>query len=387
MGRIGAWLGAAAAVGVTLWLLFTHDSSNLERVLTDYMGAHTDFDTFHRSAVALLRGESIYDTGAWVANLNPPFWTVLLAPLGLTDTLTAYRVFSVITAVLVIGAGFLVARELRVPHWTKWIVLAAFLVSSPLMGTVALGQVYGVLVAGLAVAWVLQKRGRHVGAGIALGIVIAIKPTLIPILLLPVVQRQWKTFQAGVLAGAAATLIGVAAAGVQAFLRWMEVLKAEQLSTFSDNASLPSFVARLGGPAWIGFLTGAVLLIYTLRKVRNDPDMALWAVTAATLLLSPVAWHNYLVLCFPGVFVVLRHRQFATAALLITLPLIGVEWNTAFWQGDGFVDHVGQSFYCFILLTYWYALAVQHNRDDPGQVRQPGDLGGAEHRPARAADQ
>ncbi|MFC5112261.1 hypothetical protein [Kibdelosporangium philippinense] len=130
----------------------------------------------------------------------------------------------------------------------------------------------------------------------------------------------------------------------------------------------------------------AAALIYTLWKVRHDPDVALWAVTAATLLFSPVAWHNYLVLCYPGVFVVLRHRQFATATLMVSLTLIGVEWNVVFWQGDGLIDHLGQSFYCFILLTYWYALAVQHNRDNSGEVRESGHLSRTEHWPARATD-
>nr|CTQ92255.1 Probable conserved integral membrane protein [Kibdelosporangium sp. MJ126-NF4] len=378
-------MGAAAVV--TVWLLVAYGSSNVARVLSFDMGWHADFDTFHRSVIALLHGDSIYDTGARMTNLNPPFWTVVLVPFGLVKPLTAYWLFGVLTAGLVVGAGLLVARELGVSGWTKALVSAAFLASSPLMGTVALGQVYGVLVMGLALAWVAHRRGKPVLAGIALGLVIAIKPTLVPILLLPVVQRQWRTVLAAVGGAVAATLVGLVVAGPHTTWRWLQVLRIEPLSTFGDNASLPSFVARLGGPAWLGYAVAGVLVVLTLRRVRHDPDIALWAVTAATLLLSPVAWHNYLVLCFPGVFVVLSRRRIATATLLLALPLIGVEWGLHLWHGHSVVDRLAQSLYCFVLLTYWYALAVQHDGDDPGQVCEPGDLGRAEHRAAGTADQ
>ncbi|ALG13150.1 hypothetical protein AOZ06_45450 [Kibdelosporangium phytohabitans] len=379
-------LGAVAAAGVTLWLLVTYGSSNIDRVLAADMSWHPDFDTFHRSVVALVNGQSIYDTGASVVNLNPPFWTVLLTPVAPLDVLTAYRLFGVITVFLVLLAVLLVAWELRAPYWMWWVTAAAVIVSSPLLGTFALGQVYGVLAIGLAVAWLTQRRGKPIWAGIAFGLVIAIKPTLAPILLLPVVLRQWSTLRAAVAAGVSATLAGLLVAGPKDTVRWWEVLRAEHLSTFLDNASLPSLVSRLGGPAWIGFVLGAAALIFTLRRVRHDPDMALWAVTAATLLFSPVAWHNYLVLCFPGVIVVLRRRRFATATLLLTMPQIGVEWGF-YWQGDSAVDRIGQSLYFLVLLLYWAALTVKHDGDDPGEVRQPGHLGGTEHRAARTADQ
>jgi alpha-1,2-mannosyltransferase/arabinofuranan 3-O-arabinosyltransferase len=387
---VGIWIAVVASGVVALWLLLAYGSANVGRIATGFTGAHADFATFHRSAVALLDGRSIYDTGAGLVNLNPPFWTVLFAPMGGLDVAVAYRIFSILTALLVVGAGLLVARALRVQWWVQILVSVAILLSSPLMGTVALGQVYGILVAGLAGAWLAGRRGHHIAAGICLGLVIAIKPTLAPLLLLPIAQRRWPALNAAVASIAGATLLGMVFAGPDATWRWLSVLRAEQLSTFGDNASLPSFVARLGGPAWTGFLLGGVLMAITYRRVRDNSDAALWAFTAATLLLSPVAWHNYLVLCFPGVFVLLRARHYAISVLMLTLPLIGVEWGMHLWKGNSVVDHIGASLYCFVLLTYWFALlpsAVQHNRDDPGEVREPGNLCGAEHRTARTADQ
>ncbi|MEV4318321.1 glycosyltransferase family 87 protein [Actinocrispum sp. NPDC049592] len=378
------WVGTVVAGAVTLWLLLAYGSANVGRILSTEVGWHADLETFHRSAQALLHGQPIYDTGAHLVNLNPPVWTVLFAPFGLLEPLAAYWVFAVITAILVLGSGYLVARELNAP---KWLALAAMALSSPFMGTVAVGQIYGVLTAGLTWSWLAARRHNTGQAGIALGLVIALKPTLAPLLLLPIAQRRWPTLKAALATTIGATLVGLATGPSQTW-RWIEVLRHEPLSTFGDNASLPSLAARLGLPAWAGFLAGAVILAITYKRVRQDTPQALWALTAATLLFSPVAWHNYLVLCFPGVFVVLHQRRFATASFLLTLPLIGVEWGMHLFKGGTLLDHIGSSLYCFVLVSWLTALSsVQDDRDDPGQVRQAGDLGGTEHRAARAADQ
>jgi hypothetical protein len=44
-----------------------------------------------------------------------------------------------------------------------------------------------------------------------------------------------------------------------------------------------------------------VLTVVTLRNARRRPAHALWSITAACLLLAPIAWNNYLVLLAPSV--------------------------------------------------------------------------------------
>jgi hypothetical protein len=386
--RAGILLCAAVAGVVTLWLLLVYGSANVERLLSHDNGWHADFDTFYRSAVALLHGEPIYDAGAKLVNLNPPFWTVLLAPFGLLDQLEAYRIYALLSVFLVLCAILLVARELNLSKRAKIVAASAMLLSSPLMGTVSLGQIYGLLLLALAVAWVSARRGLPVHAGVFIGLAIALKPTLAPVLLLPVAQRCWPMLRAAIVAIAGVSFAGMVIAGPAATFRWLAVLRAESLSTFVDNASLPSFVARMGGPAWLGYLGAGALFVVAYRRIRRgqNADLALWSLTASALLLSPIAWHNYLVLCYPGVLVLLRQGRTAVSALLLTAPLIGVEWGARV-DGTGFADHLGSSLYCFILLTYWGALTVEHDRDDPGEVRQPRDLSSAEHGAARTADQ
>ncbi|MEW6636617.1 MAG: hypothetical protein AB1425_07360, partial [Actinomycetota bacterium] len=69
----------AAALGMNLFF----GAGTLERISTESMDVHADFDTFWRSADAFLEGEDVYDAGARLANLNPPLWVLMISPLGL----------------------------------------------------------------------------------------------------------------------------------------------------------------------------------------------------------------------------------------------------------------------------------------------------------------
>src|SRR3712207_7200601 len=122
--RDAALISVAFCVLVlALWLDVRFVSGILERISTDAMYIHADFDTFWRSAVALLEGRDVYDTGARLENLNPPFWTVLISPLGLLEPLTAYRTFVLITLAACVGYLAWMADELRLRGW--WAVVGA----------------------------------------------------------------------------------------------------------------------------------------------------------------------------------------------------------------------------------------------------------------------
>src|SRR5829696_9495004 len=94
-----AILAAAAvwALALALWLDVRFMGGILGRISTDVMSVHGDFDTFWRSARAFLEGRDVYDTGARLENLNPPFWVLLISPLGLLEPLVAYRFFVLVT--------------------------------------------------------------------------------------------------------------------------------------------------------------------------------------------------------------------------------------------------------------------------------------------------
>jgi alpha-1,2-mannosyltransferase len=328
---------------------------------SDMRDLHVDFDTFWHSAVALAAGDDIYDTPAKLTNLNPPLLTVLLVPFAWLDALTAYRVFMVLTLLLVAAAVLAVARELRLPRTATALALVAVLASSPLHGTLVLGQIYPLLLAGLVAGWIAERRGRPVLAAVLYGVTVALKPSLAPVLLLLAVQRRWVPLRAGIAAAAIATLAGVLVAGPSSAVEWLKIAFSEPVPDTVDNASLPGLAVRFGVPSVFGMLAGLAVLAGTLvwigrRRDRIDPaGTALWAVLAAGLLFSPIAWHNYLMLLFPGALALVPLGLGALTAAGLALAVIPVSWN-ADWPPEGVGADLARSLYCAVLVGYWAVL-------------------------------
>ena len=348
---------------VTAVVLYVRHPDALVTLLpsTDMRELHVDFDTFWHSAVAATHGADIYHTGAKLTNLNPPLLTVLLTPLAGLSSLVAYRIFAVFTLLIVVAAVLAVARELRLRRGVTTLAVLAVLCSSPLHGTLVLGQIYPLLLAGLVAGWIAERRGRPVLAAVLFGITVALKPSLAPLLLLPAVQRRWVPLRAGLISAAAATLLGVLVAGPSSGFEWLRIAVTEPVPDTVDNASLPGLAVRFGVPSVLGTLLGAVVLIGTLtwigrHRERIDPaGTAPFAVVAAGLLVSPISWHNYLMLLWRGVLVLIALGRKATAAVALAVIVIPVSWN-AEWPPHGLWPDVARSLYCAILLGYWVAL-------------------------------
>jgi alpha-1,2-mannosyltransferase len=341
---------------------------------TDMRELHVDFDTFWHSAVALVAGEDIYDTPAKLTNLNPPLLTMLLVPFAWLDALTAYRVFAAFTLLLVAAAVLAVARELRLSRSVTVLALVAVLASSPLHGTLVLGQIYPLLLAGLVAGWIAERRGRPVLAAVLYGITVALKPSIVPLLLLPAVQRRWQPLRAGIAAAAVATLLGVLAAGPSSGIEWLRIAFTEPVPDTVDNASLPGLAVRFGVPSVLGMLLGAAVLVGTLAWIGRNRDRidpagtAPWAVLAAGLLFSPIAWHNYLMLLWPGVLALAPLGLGALTAAALAVAVVPVSWN-AEWPSESVAADVARSLYCAILLGYWAVLVSSSVRSTASSGR------------------
>jgi alpha-1,2-mannosyltransferase len=379
------WEAALISAGVwilvlALWLDVRFIGVALERISTDSMAIHGDFDTFWRSAAALWDGRDVYDTGARLTNLNPPFWILLVSPLGLLEPLAAYRVFALITLVITVGYLAWMADELRLR--SRWAVVGVvmLLLSSPLLATLALGQIYPVLALGLVAAWVADRRGRPSISGGALGLVVALKPSLAPVLLWPLVRRRWRAFGAALASGVAATLVAAVAVGPGATLDWLRLLSDRSASPYWDNASLPGAAARLFTESefaqhvavlpWtipVAYALGIGAIAITAVRTGRGSEAGLWALVAASLLVSPIAWHNYLVLLGPGILVLLARGRTAPAFLLLALQSIPGQWPLLWNEMDTVAASLALTLYLVILIAHWLALlfAVEEPVQEP----------------------
>jgi alpha-1,2-mannosyltransferase len=354
---------------LALWLDVRFMDGILERISSDSMAVHVDFDTFWRSAAALWEGEDVYETGSRLTNLNPPLWTLLISPLGLLGPLVAYRVFVLILLVITVGYLAWMAEELRLRP--PWAVVGAvmLLLSSPLLATLALGQIYPVLALGLVAAWVAERRGRLTVSGGALGLVVALKPSLAPVLLWPLVRRRWRAFGVALVSGAAATLLGAVVVGPGATLDWLRLLSDRSASPYWDNASLPGaaarlfteneFAAHIAELPWtiaVAYALGIGAVAVTAVRVGRGSEVGLWTLVAAALLASPIAWHNYLVLLGPGILVLLAWGRTMPALLLLALQSIPAQWPLLWNEMDTVAASLALTLYLYVLIAHWLAL-------------------------------
>jgi hypothetical protein len=360
---------AVWVLALALWLDVRFMGGILGRISTDTMAIHGDFDTFWRSARAFWEGRDVYATGAELENLNPPLWVLLISLLGLLEPLVAYRFFVMITLFVTVGYLAWVAGELRLrPAWAV-VGGVMLLLSSPMLATLALGQIYPFLALGLVAAWISDRRGRHTVSGVALGLVVALKPSLVPVLLWPLVRRRWRTVVTAVAAGVVATVIGAVVVGFGATLDWLELLSGSSASAYWDNAALPAAAARLftDNPyarhvavlPWtvpVAYALGIAAVAVTAWRVRGGAEVGLWALVAASLLVSPIAWHNYLVLLGPGILLILARGWVAPAFLLLSLQAIPGQW-VLLWNEHGTVAAtLALTLYLYILILHWLVL-------------------------------
>jgi arabinofuranan 3-O-arabinosyltransferase len=376
----------ALALGAAGWLYVRYPGVLVSGVANTDPKGHVDFETFWRSTVALLHGADIYRTGAVLPNLNPPLLSLLLAPFGLLPVLPSYWAFTALTVLLATGSVLVTARELRLGRAGAAFGVLTLWASSPLHGTLLLGQIYGLLLAGLTLAWLAQRRGREQLSAGLLGVTVALKPSLAPLLLVPAARRRWRAFWAGVGSAALSSVLGVLSAGPGSAVEWLRLATGTPAPEVDANASLPGLVARLGGPGALGWaVTVAVVAVSVWWTRRAAPggggvvpgavqpgEVAIFAVTAGCLLAAPIAWLNYEVMLWPGGLVLLRAGRWRAAVPLLVFPVIPVAWGNL-WQAapTAPASLTGRSLYCAVLLGFWVAL-LAFARRYPARPAAPG---------------
>ena len=294
----------------------------------------------------------------------------------------AYRLYALIALFATVGYLVWVARELRLR--AAWAIVGGvmLLLSSPLLATLALGQIYPFLALGLVAAWISDRRDKPLVSGAALGLVVALKPSLVPVLLWPLVRRRWGAVVAAVAAGVAATLVGAVVVGFGATLDWLGLLSGSSASAYWDNASLPSAAARLftDNPyarhlailPWtvpVAYALGITAIVVTAARARWDAEAGLWALVAASLLAAPIAWHNYLVLLGPGILLLLARGWAAPAFLLLALQAIPGQWPLLWNEQNTVAATLALTLYACILLAHWLVFLMTLKWPVPGSTK------------------
>jgi arabinofuranan 3-O-arabinosyltransferase len=362
--HVAAALLVLACLLAAVALQLTHPPALLALLPSpDMHELHPDFDTFRASAVALVQGGDIYDTPAKLRNLNPPLLAVLLTPFALLDALPAYRLFTVLSLLLGVGAVLVVARELRLtarvtsrrPRGARRVAVARHAAARADLRAAARRDWWpdGSPSAAIPAARRRVLR-RHRGA----------RSLARPAAAAPLVLRRWRPAATGFGAAARRQCIG-ARRGPSSGLAWLRIGLTEPVPDHLDNASLPGWRCawaavrgrygagpgprRHAEPHWAGGVGRST------RRARPVGGAGGWR-----LLMSPIAWHNYLMLLWPGVLLLLAvdgrtpYRP-GRAAVLLAVAVIPVSWN-ALWPAGAEWALPGRTLYCAVLLAYWWVL-------------------------------
>src|SRR5438477_6625767 len=132
------------------------------------------------------------------AFVYPPLAALVSLPLALLAPMTAAVLWSILNAAALVVALWLVGVR-------DWRCYVAFLASLPVLNTLALGQMNGLLVLAIAFGW--RFRNRAVLAGAAAGLAIALKLLVWPLFFWLLFTRRFRAALVS-LATAAALILG-----------------------------------------------------------------------------------------------------------------------------------------------------------------------------------
>ena len=159
-----------------------------------------DFGPVYRAVINFKRGLDIYNEHFDQVDphyLYPPGGTLLLSPFGyLPVTAARYWFITFNTIAVVLAAYFL----LRLFNYTLTSVAApalllAMFCTESVTNTLVFTNINGCILfcEVLFFRWLLDGKVRHQWlAGVAVGLTLVIKPSLAPLLLLPLLNRQWR---------------------------------------------------------------------------------------------------------------------------------------------------------------------------------------------------
>lgn len=119
-------------------------------------------------------------------------------------------------------------------------------------------------------------------------------------------------------------------------------------------------VSQVVGLALIS-LTALLVWGLTRRYPGAEQPYALWALVATSLLASPIAWHNYLLLLAPGILLLAVTGHGPLAFLLVALQMIPPQWPQLFEGAGAAQTATALTLYTYILLGHWLAF-LQRSR-------------------------
>lgn len=284
--------------------------------LSDASNGQPDFPNYYFAGERLLEGGPVYDDVAPdvmrvfgkddypVYAADPPATVTALSPLSLMPYDVAWWGFAALIFTTTLAVVYLTARELDVSR--SWAVMAVALaiVSTNFRFLILRNHLEALILLLGFLGWRGLRHGKSGGAGAIWGLAAALK--LFPAMWMVGLAgaRRWKALLWAAVVAGGASFVGVALVGWEESWRFVTeiVPRSDQWYGTLGNYSLLSFGTALVD-VWLGWVLVAgalVTLVPWYVRSPGGPDRIWAAGTALALLLSPLAWHNYMILTFPA---------------------------------------------------------------------------------------
>ncbi|MEO8815343.1 MAG: arabinofuranan 3-O-arabinosyltransferase [Mycobacterium sp.] len=192
--------GAATVLRSVLWPVAIMSMVHRIVVLTTNGNITDDFKPVYRAVLNFRHGLDLYNEHFDYVDphyLYPPGGTLLMAPFGyLPETMSRYT-FILTNALAIVLAAYLLLRLFGYT-WTSVAapaLLAIMFLTESVSSSLVFTNINGAILLAevLFFRWLLDGRVSHQWwAGIAIGLTLVVKPLLGPLLLLPLLNRQWR---------------------------------------------------------------------------------------------------------------------------------------------------------------------------------------------------
>jgi hypothetical protein len=253
----------------------------------------------------------------------PPLLAFLFVPVTVFSDVTAGYLGAY-------AALFLAGLVLLVLGIRDWRCYGAMLLWAPTYNAVQNANVSIAVALLLALAWRWREHIWRPGA--ALGLAIAVKLVMAPLVLWPLAMRRTGAAFAGAVLAAGAVLLPWAAIGFAGFTGYPRLLdrlqELESRQSYSAYSALVGIDVPEGVATAVTLAVGLALAIVCVRWGRNGDDRrSLTAAIALVLVVSPLVWQHYYTLLLVPVALAWR-----TLSIAWLLPI--VLWTTGV-AGDG----------------------------------------------------
>jgi len=257
-----------------------------------------DYGPVYRAVSNFRRGWDIYNEHLDYVDphyLYPPGGTLLMAPFGYLPVDASRWWFESINCVAIIIAAYFLIRLFGYTFSSVAYpaLLVAMFCTESVVNTLVFGNINGcvLLLEVLFFRWILDGKVSHQWwAGVVIGLSLVVKPVLAPLLLLPLLNRQWR---AVVTAIAVPVVFNLAAWPLVADPMNFITRTLPYIFSIRDyfNSSIQGNGVYYGLPMWlilllrIVFALLAMVAIWLLYRYYRTRDPLFWFTTSSGVLL------------------------------------------------------------------------------------------------------